>query len=152
MNEKIKKIYQKYDIWIMFSVLITVFLIMSLLQPVEENSIHYNQSLDNRSGCTLEYSDSRCQDGEILTLFHNPSNVPVREVELIISDGQGGKNIYRPGSPLPVNETSYLNTGGCSSQNMDSMRLSYCCGGNCTVVPMEDPSDDLSMNKGVADD
>jgi len=152
MDERVREFYERYDIWIMMGFILFVFAVMSVLQPSSASSMPYNRTADNRSGCFLEYSESRCQDGEILTLFHNPSHVPVREVELIIPDGQGGKNIYRPGSPLPANETSYLNTGGCSSQEMDSMRLSYCCGGNCTVVPMEDPSDDLSMNKGVADD
>ena len=151
MNERIKSFYEKYDIWIMMGLILAVFAVMSVLEPMNEKQPgELSFPGHNRTGCFLEYSQSVCQDGEILTIFHNPSEVPIKKVKLIVPDKNGGKNIYKPGSPLPSNETSYLNTGSCKAQDMGEMKLGYCCGGNCTVELMENPSEDLSM-KGVND-
>lgn len=149
MKKTFKEVYNEHDAKILTSIILLTFIGMALLNPNSVGGKDYKRSenFSKNIGCSIEYSKPLCQDGEIVTVFHNPGDDPIRNVEVVVPDGKGGENIYEPGSPLPPNETSYLVTGNCQEQDMEKMSLGYCCEGECTRTDMENPSEDLGIEE-----
>ncbi|MFB6265907.1 MAG: hypothetical protein ABEI07_02370 [Candidatus Nanohaloarchaea archaeon] len=115
----------------------------SYQQSVEARQVMRNASAH---GCGLEYSRSRCIDGELRTAFFNPGGKDVTYVEMRVPV-MSGTNVYRVDEPLPPNETGTLTTASCSDLKPGATTLKWCCGDACFNTEMVNPSDELEVEE-----
>ncbi|MCJ7479244.1 MAG: hypothetical protein MUP63_03660 [Candidatus Nanohaloarchaeota archaeon QJJ-7] len=115
----------------------------SYQQTAEARKLMQNAST---YGCGIEYSQSKCIDGDLQTAFFNPGGEEVTYVEIRVPV-MSGTNVYRVEDPLPSNETGTLTTASCSDLRPADNELRWCCGEVCFQTDMANPSDELEVKK-----